>query len=126
MKRLWFAVVFLVVAGSLSTIEVISVQNDYYDFIDTVDRARLAVMNSDYEKADKISEKMKEDWYEKEKHLNYFLEHSSLDEVGIEIAGLTDYTDDLSRNEFLSVTDKIKRQFASLYRSELPYGENIF
>jgi hypothetical protein len=126
MKRLWCALILVIIAGGISTFEYISVKNSYNDFVDLIDETRTAVESRDYNKAKELSKELKADWDKKERTLNYVLEHTTLDEMSNEIAQLPDYTDDNSRDEFLSVTDSIKRQFTSLYASELPYGENIF
>ncbi len=126
MKRLWCVVVLVAIALGLCFYELFSVKNSYESFMEIVDETRTAVENSDYEKANKLSKKLKKEWEEKEKHLNYILEHSSLDELSRDISELPDYTNNESRDDFLSKNDRIKKQFASLYASELPYGENIF
>lgn len=126
MKRAWFAGVFLIIAGLLCSFEIISVEKYCGQYSRSLDEAKLAVSSGDYEKANLLSKKLKDDWINTEVKLNYFLEHSGLDELSVEITSLSDYTDDFSRNEYLSTADKIKRKLSSLYRSELPYGENIF
>lgn len=126
MKRLWYALALALIAGVLCIYEFISVKNSYYDFMEITNETRAAVESGDYDRARELSTQLKKDWDEKERRLNYVLEHSQLDDMSTEIAQLPDYTDDESRDEFLSVNDKIKRQFTSLYASELPYGENIF
>ena len=126
MKRAWFAAVFLTLAALLCTFEVISVKKYCGQFNRSIDFAKTAVENGDYKGAEQLSERLKNDWIKTEVRLNYFLEHTVLDELSLEITSLSDYTDDLSRDEYLSTADKIQRQLSSLYRSELPYGENIF
>ena len=126
MKRLWYALVLVVIALGISFTEVIAVRNSYNTFIKTIDEARTAVENEDYKRAKILGKDLESKWIEKEKKLNYLLEHSVLDELSMNIAELSDLSSEESKNDFLSDIDKIKRQFIVLYTNELPYGDNIF
>lgn len=126
MKRLWYALVLVVIALGISFTEIIAVRNSYYTFIKTIDEARTAVENKDYKRAKSLGKDLENKWIEKEKKLNYLLEHSVLDELSMNIAELSDLSSEDSKNDFLSDIDKIKRQFIVLYTNELPYGDNIF
>lgn len=126
MKRLWYALVLVVIALGISFTEIIAVRNSYNTFIKTIDEARTAVENEDYKRAKTLGKDLENKWIEKEKKLNYLLEHSVLDELSMNIAELSDLSSEDSKNDFLSDIDKIKRQFIVLYTNELPYGDNIF
>lgn len=126
MKRLWYALVLMVIALGISFTEIIAVRNSYNTFIKTIDEARTAVENEDYKRAKSLGKDLENKWIEKEKKLNYLLEHSVLDELSMNIAELSDLSSEDSKNDFLSDIDKIKRQFIVLYTNELPYGDNIF
>lgn len=126
MKRLWYALVLVVIALGISFTEIIAVRNSYNTFIKTIDEARTSVENKDYKRAKSLGKDLENKWIEKEKKLNYLLEHSVLDELSMNIAELSDLSSEDSKNDFLSDIDKIKRQFIVLYTNELPYGDNIF
>lgn len=126
MKRLWYALVLVVIALGISFTEFIAVRNSYNTFIKTIDEARTAVENNDYNRAKRLGKDLENKWIKKEKKLNYLLEHSVLDELSMNIAELSDLSSEDSKNDFLSDIDKIKRQFIVLYTNELPYGDNIF
>ena len=126
MKRLWYAFVLVVIALGISFTEFIAVRNSYNTFIKTIDEARTAVEQEDYKRAKRLGKDLENKWNEKEKKLNYLLEHSVLDELSMNIAELSDLSSEESKNDFLSDIDKIKRQFIVLYTNELPYGDNIF
>ena len=126
MKRLWYALVLVVIALGISFTEFIAVRNSYNTFIKTIDEARTAVEQEDYKRAKSLGKDLENKWIEKEKKLNYLLEHSVLDELSMNIAELSDLSSEESKNDFLSDIDKIKRQFIVLYTNELPYGDNIF
>ena len=126
MKRLWYALVLVVIALGISFTEFIAVRNSYNTFIKTIDEARTAVEQEDYNRAKKLGKDLENKWIEKEKKLNYLLEHSVLDDLSMNIAELSDLSSEESKNDFLSDIDKIKRQFIVLYTNELPYGDNIF
>ena len=82
--------------------------------------------NNDFENANRLSKKIKEEWDTSEKKLNFILEHTVMDELSKDISELPDYTDKESKDDFLSINDRIKKQLTSLYTSELPIWENIF
>lgn len=126
MKRLWYALVLVIIALGISFTEFIAVRNSYNTFIKTIDEARTAVEQEDYKRAKSLGKDLENKWIEKEKKLNYLLEHSVLDELSMNIAELSDLSSEESKNDFLSDIDKIKRQFIVLYTNELPYGDNIF
>ena len=126
MKRLWYALVLVVIALGISFTEFIAVRNSYNTFIKTIDEARTAVEQEDYKRAKRLGKDLENKWIEKEKKLNYLLEHSVLDDLSMNIAELSDLSSEESKNDFLSDIDKIKRQFIVLYTNELPYGDNIF
>lgn len=126
MKRLWYALVLVIIALGISFTEFIAVRNSYNTFIKTIDEARTAVEQEDYKRAKSLGKELENKWIEKEKKLNYLLEHSVLDELSMNIAELSDLSSEESKNDFLSDIDKIKRQFIVLYTNELPYGDNIF
>lgn len=126
MKRLWYALVLVVIALGISFTEFIAVRNSYNTFIKTIDEARTAVEQEDYKRAKSLGKELENKWIEKEKKLNYLLEHSVLDDLSMNIAELSDLSSEESKNDFLSDIDKIKRQFIVLYTNELPYGDNIF
>lgn len=126
MKRLWYALVLVIIAMGISFTEFIAVKNSYNTFIKTIDEARTAVEQEDYKRAKRLGKDLEKKWIEKEKKLNYLLEHSVLDDLSMNIAELSDLSSEESKNDFLSDIDKIKRQFIVLYTNELPYGDNIF
>ena len=126
MKRLWYALVLVIIALGICFTEIIAVRNSYNTFVETIDQARLAVENKDYEKAKDLSRTLEEKWDKNEKKLNYLLEHSVLDDLSVTFAELPDLTSEDSESDFLSDIDKIKRQLTVLYTNELPYGDNIF
>ena len=126
MKRLWYALVLVIIALGISFTEFIAVRNSYNTFIKTIDEARTAVEQEDYKRAKRLGKDLENKWIEKEKKLNYLLEHSVLDELSMNISELSDLSSEESKNDFLSDIDKIKRQFIVLYTNELPYGDNIF
>ncbi len=126
MKRLWYALVLVIIALGISFTEFIAVRNSYNTFIKTIDEARTAVEQEDYKRAKSLGKELENKWIEKEKKLNYLLEHSVLDDLSMNIAELSDLSSEESKNDFLSDIDKIKRQFIVLYTNELPYGDNIF
>ena len=109
MKRLWYALVLVILALGVCFFEYFSVKNCYDNFLYKI-----------------VSREMKNDWNTREKRLNYILEHTVMDELSKDISELPDYTDKESKDDFLSVNDRIKKQLTSLYTSERPIGENIF
>ncbi len=126
MKRLWYALVLVILALGVCFFEYFSVKNCYDNFLYKIDQTRTFVENGEYEKANEVSREMKNDWNTREKRLNYILEHTVMDELSKDISELPDYTDKESKDDFLSVNDRIKKQLTSLYTSERPIGENIF
>lgn len=126
MNRLWCALLLTIIAVGICSFEFYSVNKCYNTFVETIDKTRSSIENGDYESANKLSKKIKSDWDKSEKKLNYILEHTAMDELSKDISELPDYTDKESKDDFLSVNDRIKKQLTSLYTSELPIGENIF
>ena len=126
MKRLWYVLVLVVIALGVCFFEFFSVRNCYEKFVKDIDNTRIYVNNDDFDNANRLSKKIKEEWDTSEKKLNFILEHTVMDELSKDISELPDYTDKESKDDFLSINDRIKKQLTSLYTSELPIWENIF
>ena len=126
MKRLLYVLVLVVIALGVCFFEFFSVTNCYEKFVKDIDNTRIYVNNNDFENANRLSKKIKEEWDTSEKKLNFILEHTVMDELSKDISELPDYTDKESKDDFLSINDRIKKQLTSLYTSELPIWENIF
>ena len=126
MKRLWYALVLVIIALGICFTEIFAVSNSYNTFVETIEEARRAVEEKDYERANSLSCALVDKWDKNEKKLNYLLEHSVLDDLSVTFAELPDLTSEDSENDYLADIDKIKRQLTVLYTNELPYGDNIF
>ena len=126
MKRLWYALVLVIIALGICFTEIFAVRNSYNTFVETIEEARRAVEEKDYERANSLSCALVDKWDKNEKKLNYLLEHSVLDDLSVTFAELPDLTSEDSESDYLADIDKIKRQLTVLYTNELPYGDNIF
>ncbi|MGN0477284.1 MAG: DUF4363 family protein, partial [Ruminococcus sp.] len=106
MKRLWYALVLVIIALGICFTEIIAVRNSYNTFVETIEEARVAVEKKDYEKAEDLSRTLVDKWEKNEKKLNYLLEHSVLDDLSVTFAELPDLTSEDSESDFLSDIDK--------------------
>lgn len=126
MKRLWYVLVLIIIALSICFTELFWVKSSYSTFMETIDQGRVAMEKGEYDNANKLSKELQEQWFSREKKLNYLMEHTVLDDISMNISEMSDYTNEESKDDYFSANDRIKKQLTILYTNELPYGDNIF
>lgn len=126
MKRLWYVIILVAIALSICFTELCLVKSSYTTFMETIDNGRTAMLKGDYNGANRLSKELENQWYNREKKLNYLMEHTVLDDISMNISEMSDYTNEESKDDYFSANDRIKKQLTILYTNELPYGDNIF
>lgn len=125
MKRLWVAVILLLICGAFSTAEFITVRKNCDYYTQLLDTAEAYISSKEYSEASAIIESAQHQWESTQKTLNVFLLHEEAESIGENLAQLNENANEKDRAKFKSVADKIKRQLLRLKQSELPDFENI-
>ena len=125
MKRLWVAIVLLLICGALAVTEYAVVQNDYNYFTNSLNKADELISSKEYKKVLTLVERTQYEWQSSQQTLNIFLLHEDIEGIDNALSELMEYAQKKDREEFLSLSSKTKRQLLCLKQSELPILENI-
>ncbi len=125
MKRIWVALSLIVLALTLSIVEMCIVNNSYSKYSKLLETAEDYISNREFSEAYDICKHTLNEWENNEKVLNIFLLHRNVDEVTEDIAQLCEYAQNKEKAMFSSTCVKAKRQLLHLKMGELPLFENI-
>ncbi len=125
MKRIWVAVVLLLICASLAVSEFMIVDNKYEKFSNALKKSGDYFSAKEYTKSYELLNDTKEQWEESEGVLNVFLSHTKVDEIEESLSELASFAKAKEKSHFYATFEKTKRQLLCLKQSELPNLENI-
>lgn len=125
MKRIWVAIILLLICAIISGTEYITVDKSCEKYTDILDEAEKYISDKEYKKATDTIESAQYSWDKSKKTLNVFLIHKDADAISENLAKLRESAEEKNKDTFLSVSKKTKRQLLRLKQSELPDLENI-
>lgn len=126
MKRLWAALILLVLLVTACIIGICHTRNVTADMVRTVSQAKAAQERGDTKAAFRLSEKARGDWRGKHRVLCVYMVHNRLEEVDQTLSALPELCRNGAKDAFLSECDKGLAQLSYLDESEIPNLENIF
>lgn len=95
MKRLWFALIFLIIAASLCTYEQIYIKNTCVELTAQIEEAKAAAQNENEKELENKIKSIKSNWEKKNSCLFAFSDHSALDDLASSIRSLQADSDDI-------------------------------
>lgn len=125
MKRLWAAAAILVITlvlcwmGGRTTLDLSKELNT------TLQEARDAAEDEDFERALELSEKAEDSWKNSHKIMCTYIPHSRLEAIDLSLASLSPLIQYGAVDEFSSECARAAAQIASLKEAEMPIWENI-
>lgn len=125
MKRLYVAIVLLLIALSLCSFEQYTVTNAYETATKYINSAIDGLENDDYEKVQSSCRELGEYWSKKYPYMSAMIDHGSLDETGVTINSLNDLAKNKSdelENELITVKNQIK----NIYENQKITFGNVF
>ncbi len=125
MKRIWVALVLLIICSTFAFAEFIIVHSKSSELYDSVVNAETHFLNKEYKTSFDILNDAVEKWENSEKILNVFLSHEKVDEIEERLCELSKYAENKDKALFYATLEKTKRQLLCLKQSELPSLKNI-
>lgn len=125
MKRLWIAIVLLLICAAVAVAEYATVQNEYNYYTNSLNKADELISLKEYSDALTLVERTQCQWESTQQTLNIFLLHEDVESIYEAMSELKKYAENKDSEEFLSLSSKTKRQLLCLKQSELPILENI-
>ena len=118
MKRGYFAVLLTIVIGVTVGLGIFFLNQANDKMLRTFEKIEIALDNKNETKALKLCETAEKQWVECEKSLTYFVNHSEISEIGVDIASIKPL---IKRNEFaegLSILSGAKVKLQHLTKME--------
>lgn len=125
MKRLWVAILLLVISIFFATFENITVMNNYKKFTPILEKAEQYCSDKEFSKAFDTIKQAQLSWDKKSKVLNSLIDHTHTENINESFFQLLESAQKQEGVEFLSICNKTKRQLLSMKESELPSFDNI-
>ena len=125
MKRLWVAILLLVISIFFATFENITVMNNYKKFTPILEKAEQYCSDKEFSKAFDTIKQAQLSWDKKSKVLNSLIDHTHTENINESFFQLLESAQKQESVEFLSICNKTKRQLLSMKESELPSFDNI-
>lgn len=125
MKRLWVAILLLIISIFFATFENITVMNNYKNFTPILEKAEQYCSDKEFSKAFDTIKQAQLSWDKKSKVLNSLIDHTHTENINESFFQLLESAQKQERVEFLSICNKTKRQLLSMKESELPSFDNI-
>lgn len=126
MKRMWAALVLLVLLIATCVIGIVHTDVVTDRLVQTVTAAKQAQEKDDADSALQFSRQALQEWREIDSGLHVYMQHSKLDAIDQELAALPELCQNGAKDSFLSECDKSLALFSYLNESEVPNIRNIF
>ena len=121
MKRLWFAVIFLVLAGLMCAGEQMYIDNLVGEMNAKINAAQAALENKDDREYEKKTAEIKKLWTEKNDILYAFGEHATLDTIAVQVRSMP-----YGRGDESKELQVLRAQIYAYYENEKISLSNIF
>ena len=125
MRRLWAAVVIIVVMLTYCVISVFAVTHQEQEMVYLLEKAYNAAQSGDFEKAYKLARQSEERWIEVESAIFMFISHLELAEIGASIARMPPLIKNENKAEFMAVSRYVIVRITHLAQSERVSIQNI-
>lgn len=126
MKRMWAALVLLVLLVVTCVIGIVHTDKVTDRLVGTVNAAKQAQAKDDTKTALRLSRQALQEWHDADSGLHIYMQHSRLDTIDQALAGLPELCQNGAKDSFLSECDKSLALFSYLNESEVPNIRNIF
>lgn len=126
MKRIYIAIVFIILSFAAATAELIAVDSSTDNTIGRIERIESLVQANETEKARRLCKKTADEYDRNNKEVLYcFYRHDSLEEISDKLYGLEDYLEDNRIDDFHEISHSAKKQLLILKEKELVSFQNI-
>jgi hypothetical protein len=125
MKRIYIAIVFVLIAGTLAGIEAGYIGAKVDAYISNIEITDKYMRKDDFENAINACNALEASWDENAENIDLLLIHDYVDNIGIGISKMRAYAENGSPDMYFAESTSVKKQLTSIKESELPLFENI-
>ena len=125
MKRIYIALLFFIIVGLLSAVELGYVTANADLYISKIELTDKKIYKNDFENALKMCAELETKWDESAKKVDVMLNHDNIDSISESLNKMTSYIQNGSIDMYFAESSKAKKELASIKESEYPYIENI-
>lgn len=125
MKRIYIAIILIIMTLVLSYIQFNVINNSYIKITNMISDTQIKVNAGYYEVAKENCKTIIKTWEKDRKALGIFLSHSYINNITDNLNNMMYHVNIKDKEKFNDVCDKTKRQLLFLQKSELPVIENI-
>lgn len=125
MKRIYIALLFFLIVGLLSAVELGYVTANADLYISKIELTDKKIYKNDFESALEICTELEIKWDESAKKIDVMLNHDNIDSISECLNKMTSYIQNGSIDMYFAESNKAKKELASIKESEYPYIENI-
>lgn len=125
MKRIYIALLFFLIVGLLSAVELGYVTANADLYISKIELTDKQVYKNNFEEALKMCDKLENSWSDSSKKIDVMLNHDCIDNIGESINRMASYIQNGSIDMYFAESNIAKKELASIKESEYPYIENI-
>ncbi|MBQ4156034.1 MAG: DUF4363 family protein [Clostridia bacterium] len=118
MKRWYFAVALLLSIVIIIGIGIFSVNNSSKQMLNAFDEIEISLKQDNKIRAVELCEKAEKKWVENEKKLTYFVNHSEMCEIGVDIASMKALLKNAEIGEFYSALESARVKLSHLAAME--------
>ncbi len=125
MKRIYIAVVLVLLTLCIGALETGYVTAKTDMFIDKIERADKLMKRNEFSEAIKLCQNTEKEWYDNAKAIDMLLIHDYVDDIGLSISKMTSFAESKNTDMYFSESSDAKKQLASIKESEYPLIENL-
>ena len=118
MKRWYFAIALLISVVVIIGVGIYSVSNSSKQMLNAFDEIEFALKQKNKQQAVELCEKAEKKWVENEKKLTYFVNHSEMCEIGVDIASMKALLKSAEMGEFYSALESARVKLSHLVAME--------
>lgn len=126
MKRLIISGLLLAVIITVSVIGLFYINNNYEEITDAITRGEECLTSGEIKRAKEYIKEAEERYVKAEKYLSAFVNHSTLDEIGVSIAAIEPFTSGEEEAEFRSHCKEAKTALKHLKNDMAISFRNLF
>lgn len=125
MRRIYAAIVLLVIAGLLCATEYICIVNTVNDYTSRIDKLESMMYDGEISDALEYSDKINREWYKVSNGIDMLLYHDYVDNISVLLESLPDYIEYGDYSTMHATCKQAKKLLISLRDSEYPTLQNI-
>lgn len=125
MKRIYIAVVLVLLTLCIGALETGYVTAKTDMFIDKIERADKLMKKNEFSEAIRLCQNTEKEWYDNAKSIDMLLIHDYVDDIGLSISKMTSFAESKNTDMYFSESSDAKKQLASIKESEYPLIENL-